>query len=49
VVGRILPLDRLAVVLDGGIRIGTLDAVVPPAFDVRLEEPAADDGKVILA
>ena len=49
VVRRVLPLDRLAVLLDRCIRIRALDAVVPPALDMRLEKPSTDDGKVMLA
>jgi len=48
-VGRVLPLDRLAVLLDLGIRIGRLDPVIPPAFDVGLEKPSSDEVKVFLA
>ena len=46
-VGRIMSLDRVAVLLDLRIGIRHLDAVVPPAFHMGLEEPAADKMQIL--
>jgi hypothetical protein len=48
-VRRVAALDRLAVVRDLRIRIRRLRPVVPPAFDVRLKEPSADETEIVLA
>src|SRR5438046_1494448 len=46
-VRRVSSLDRVAVLLDLRIGIRHLDAIVPPAFHMRLEEPAADKIQIV--
>ena len=46
VIGRIFPAQGGTVAFDHGVRIRELDAVVPPAADVRLEQPTPYEGEV---
>jgi hypothetical protein len=48
-VRRVAALDRLAVVRDLRIGVGRLRAIVPPAFDVSLKKPSADETQMLLA
>jgi len=49
VIGRIFPAQGGTVAFDHGVRIRKLDAVVPPAADVRLEQPTPYEVEVAFA